>query len=278
MGKRKSDSQKKPDKRRKKQPKEKGLTKNQVKEINEELKSTLKKSPQTFVDLVKIKCKSEIHISTNGNRQSLLDETCNVDTLNVLTEKYCELYSNNFKGSFKDRYALFQVNWMSWIGSLLTKPDVAIFPEGCTATLKDKSAVLHSIASGFSSECTKIIKQYKPSFVSQPVVRQSVNYDNKDAVIAFSGACLRIIRKKAIKKNNQELVKLIDFLKMPKKQREQFKEWGVMPPELQGLWTIPVSPLYSYVVLINRVLKENLTEDNYSSFGKALIQVSMLAN
>ncbi len=271
---RKKSKEAKPDKRRRKVPKQKGMTKTQVREINVELKSKLQKSAQVYVDSIKNKCKSEIHISTNEKRQTLLSEMCNVDNLNILTKKYCELYSENFKGKFSDRYALFQMKWMTWIGSLLTiQTDSSVFPKNCNATLKDKSAVLHSIASAFSSECTKIIKQHKPSFVSQPVVKESVNHDNKDAVIAFSGACLRIIYKKAKKRNNQELIKLIDFLKMPKKQRDQFNEWGMMPPELQGLWTIPVSPLYSYVVLINKVLRENLTEDNFSSFGKSLIEV-----
>ncbi len=277
MGRKKSKTPKKrPDKRRKKRPKLKGMTKSQIKEIGDQLKSSLQKKSEVLVDSIKTQCKSEVHISSDAKRQRLLDEICNVGTIKVLSEKYCALYTENSKGHFDDKYALFQVSWVSWIGTLLSSQIKAVFSETCEASADDKSAVLHSIGSAFSKECTDIIQKFKPSFNNQPVVKESVTYDNKDAVIAFSGACLRIIRKKSIKRKKQPLIDLINFLKMTKQHREKFVEWGIMPTALMGLWTIPVSPMHSYVTLINRVLQENLTSENFSTFGNTLIKVSTL--
>ncbi len=248
-----------------KKPKAKGLTKKQLQQVAKEVNARLKLS-DVKASVTK-KVLAERHIEKSKLRKGIFDKVCSDDLLSSLCDKFKTLFTSNSCGPFENRYAKFQLQWINYVSGTLQDHVTKDHP------LADISSVIHAIANAVFDFMLCLTKQVKPSFSSQPVVPKAIEYDSKSCLMAFSGACMRLIYKKCRRSKKQEMCNLINNLKMNQRQIKRYLRWGFIPPELRGIWTLPVSPLMPYIHLLNRCIQENCTESAFSLYGKEFVKV-----
>ena len=169
-----------------------GLSKQQVNGIIINIKDHF----TTNINDIRIKIADDIFNDSTlqqEGRKSLVDTLLTQQLLTEICDSFCDIYSRNNIGNFKDKYSLLQIRWSEWISQCLlcgSSNNIRIVPDLISqrsvqkCESKDISAVLHAIAASFFEIICIVIKSIRPSKQNQAVV--SPNVSKSDAGICWS--------------------------------------------------------------------------------------------
>ena len=146
--------------------------------------------------------------------------------------RYSQLFQQCFAERFGNRYAILQMKWIIHVAQYITEETVErgllLQVLRCdTYDRQDISAVVHSLASYTSDHIHGFLIHNKPSkFVSSMTV--ILLEDSNNSLLAFGGACMRLIYISAKKRHDDETMFLIRHLKLGEKQRNLYLSRGIL--------------------------------------------------
>ncbi len=260
------------DKRRKAKKATKPLTKKQVVSYIRELK---KLDMSQLCQCVKDKSLQDHHIMTSEIRSKLIGELCSEVIVEKFFDKYCYLYEKSHKGQFKDRYAMFQIDWNRFVTQFFDKSSesykIVENIIGSSYLVSDISAAIHTIAKHLYGSMSLELQKLKTSALKP--TSDTCQKDDIMSQLAFCGACVRKMYKKAKKHNHVEYLKLVHVVLMPKKQRLDFIKYNIITSPITKLWFIPKLALLPYIKHLNESIKESCSETSFALYGKQLVEV-----
>ena len=261
-------------------PKRKWLTKIQVEKFSSTLLDFYKQNVDHVLGGIKEKVSSEPHINNNASRQEICETILKPCMLIDMITRYSQLYQECFAGRFGDRYAMLQMKWINHVAQYITEETVEhgllLQILRCdTYDTQDISAVVHSFASYTTDHIHGFMIHNKPSKLCELNDSHPVE-DSNNSLLAFGGACMRLIYKSAKKRHDDETMLLIRHLKLGEKQRNLYLSWGILSSSsLSTLYTIPVPALVPYLRHLNVAIQDNGTEAALGLYLDKFIKVAL---
>ena len=255
------------------------LTKDEVETLAEQINNYYDKNIDDIVVTIYDNVVTEEHIKSSTERMDLSKElVSNKAVIVKLIQTYTVLYVDNFKGLRGDRMASLAIGWMSHISKFITsnteESNFLIPVCGEKYLLQDKSAVMHSYADNIANHIHGFIIKSKPSKLSN-IHHANSTADSDTSLLAFGGACMRLICMSEKKKEETDVKQLISNLTLTKSQRNLYVEWKIIRSNnLASLYTIPVPALVPYLRYLNLAIQENCTNKALALHKSRFIKVS----
>ena len=226
----------------------------------------------------------ENHVEDDNTRKEICGLILSQEhIIKALAFKYCHLYTECHKGKFVDRFANLSLKWSYHI-SKFTRSNVS--DESCTEMkllrevlrdydLQEISCTLHSIAIHISEHVNGFIRKCQKPNANDVAESYEPTADSPSSILAFGGACMRLVYKLSRRKGNNKMVKLIKHLKLTKIQRQEYIDMGVIrSTNLMSLHTIPVPTLVPYLRHLNLAIQDVCRKSSLALYKSKFVKVS----
>ena len=255
------------------------LTKKEIVNLSNRAMDYYRKFPKDVTKTLERAVSNENHILDSPHRMVICKLLAGSSDLTMkFAEKYSELFVSSFKGRHADRMSNLAIGWIIyvsqymepgkqqhiWLNSILKKSKKLF-------SSSDISATIHAFANQFSNHISMYISQLQSPFsLPKDICRK----DPISSLLAFGGACLRLMYIKARQNKNTEMCSYIDNLRLTERQRRQLKEKKVIrSTNLKSLHSIPVPALVPYLIYVNESLQAMCTKRSLSQLKSSFIKV-----
>ena len=263
-----------------KMPRRNYLSKIQVDKASHMLLDYYGHNATSILNTIRGQMLSETHICKSIPRQEICNQiTTNTSVCSDMVARYSELYQQCNTGKPSDRYALLQIQWIQHVSKYITDhtKENALLKTTLgnnSHSNQDVRAVIHSLASHICDHIQGFMLCIKPSKL-RDLNDTFPKTDSRESLLAFGGACMRLIYISAKRKGDMDMMKLIQNLKLTREQRTLYISWDILSKRssLQTLHTIPVPALLPYLTLLNGAIQESCTETALALFMDNFIKV-----
>ena len=209
----------------------------------------------------------------------------NEPILKALVVKYCNLYTECHKGKFVDRFANLSLKW-SYHVSMFTRRNMdegeQSYPEMQLLRkllrdydLQDINCTLHSISIHMSEHVQGFIRKCQKPNANDVAESYEPTTDSPSSILAFGGACMRLVYKLSKRQGNKKTMKLITNLKLTSIQRQEYIDLGIIrSTNLKSLHTIPVPTLVPYLRHLNLAIQDVCRESSLALYKSKFVKVS----